>query len=119
MMDGAKYVKRVCADGTAKIRPSRPAGVGLGKVDGDLQEALRLHGALLRLFPDLRFGGERDDGERLHVRTLELRAQAGLQPNPRQGVGEALGGVAIITGEAYQEELVAVAAHPLGSPTAC
>ena len=35
-----------------------------------LQEVLRLHDARLRIFPDLRFGSERNDGERLDVLAL-------------------------------------------------
>ena len=99
------------ADGAAQIRPPWPAGVGLREVGGYLQEVLRRHDALLRLFPDLRFGDERDDGKRLHVRALKFGAQAVLQSNPRQGVGEAPGVVAVIVGESYQEEIVAVAVH--------
>ena len=99
------------ADGTAQIRPSRPAGVGFGKADGYLQEVLQIHDALLRLFPDLRFGGERDDGERLDVLALEFGPQATYQLYPRQGVGEALGVAAVILSEVYQEKLVAVAVH--------
>lgn len=40
------------ADGSAQIRPPRPAGVDLHKGGGELQEVFRLHDALLRLFAD-------------------------------------------------------------------
>ena len=71
------------AGGTAQIRLSRPAGVDLRKVGGYLQKVLRRHDALLRLFPDLGFGDERDDGERLDVLVLKLGTQAVLELNAR------------------------------------
>ena len=74
----------VCgAGGAAENSPSRPAGTGLGKVGGKLQKVVRLYDALLRLFVHFRFGGERDDRKRLHVRVLEFGMQAPLQPNKR------------------------------------
>ena len=100
------------ADGTAQIRPPRPAGVDLGKVGGCLDEVLWCHDALLRLLPDLGFGDERDDGKRLHVRALKFGVQAVIQSNPYQGVRKALGTVAVVVGEAYQKQLVAVAVVP-------
>ena len=66
---------------------------------------LRLHGTLLRLLADFRVGDKRDDRKRIDVRALQFGAQVVLEPNAHQGVWEALGTVAVIVGDAYEEEL--------------
>ena len=44
-----------------------------------LQEVLRLHDARLRFFPDLRFGSERDGGERRDVLALPSPSSSSLR----------------------------------------
>ena len=101
-----------------RLRPPRPARVDVREVGSELQQVIRLHGTLRRLFPDLRLGDERDDGKRLDVRVLEFGAQAVLQPNSRQGVREALGFVAVIVGKSVSRG-ARPRSRPLpGSPTA-